>query len=250
MSEIKEEQGYFYMPLTILSYQLDKGKKLSPVAVAEILQEAAGTHANYGGFGYHQVFSHSSVWVLNSLRFEVNQFPVWEENITVKTWVVGSQRFISRRDFEVLNEKGEVLIAATSNWILYNFERKRPMSIDTLDFNVVEHPENYAVRDDIEMTKEFVSSEFPESYIVKYSDLDMVGHMNNTRYIRNIFDSYPIDILESKSLSSFEIQFRSEAKFDDKLMIHSSMESRNQYKHEITRPSDLKSICFARVSWR
>ena len=62
-----------------------------------------------------------------------------------------------------------------------------------------------------------MNSESKESYEVKFSDLDMVGHMNNTRYIRNVLDHYSLDFHGSHDLKSFEIHFRHEAKYKDKI---------------------------------
>src|SRR5439155_21646245 len=46
---------------------------------------------------------------------------------------------------------------------------------------------------------------------VRYSDLDLNGHVNNTRYIGWILDSYPVDFLQVYTVRRFEINFLDEA---------------------------------------
>ena len=244
-----EKDGYYYLKTKAHSYQLDKDKQLSPVAIAELMQEAAGMHSNTGGFGYKQVISKSLVWVLNALRFEVNEYPIWDDEITIKTWIVESNRFLSRRDFQFIDKNGEILIAGSTIWILYNFETKRPQNIQAMEFDVKEHNGEYAVENAIKTTRERIDGGLVYSFRVRYSDLDMVGHLNNTRYIRAIIDSYGIEQFEKYSLSSFEIQFRSEAKFDDELMIISDNIMNSNCTLEIKRGDD-KSVCFAKFEWR
>ena len=243
-----EKEGYYYLKTKVHSYQLDRDKQLSPVAIAELMQEAAGMHSNTGDFGYKQVISKSLVWVLNALRFEVNKYPLWDDEITIKTWIVDTNRFLSRRDFKFVNADGEVLIAGSTIWILYNFETKRPQSITAMGFDVVEHNGEYAVENAIKTTREHIEGELVDEFIVKYSDLDMVGHLNNTRYVRAIIDSYNISHFDKKSLQNFEIQFRAEAKYGEKLKIFEEKNDELHSKLEIER-EDEKSVCFVKLEW-
>jgi acyl-ACP thioesterase len=243
-----EKEGYYYLKTKVHSYQLDRDKQISAVAIAELMQEAAGMHSNTGGFGYKQVISKSLVWVLNAMRFEVNKFPVWDDEITIKTWIVDTNRFLSRRDFQFVNAAGEVLISGSTIWILYNFETKRPQNILAMDFDVMEHNGEFAVENAIKTTRENVEGELVDAFTVKYSDLDMVGHLNNTRYVRAIIDSYDISHFEDNILKSFEIQFRAEAKYGEILKIFEEKNDDLSSKLEIKRGDD-KSVCLSKIEW-
>jgi len=243
-----KKDGYYFLKTKVNSYQLDRDKQLSPVAIAELMQEAAGMHSNTGGFGYKQVISKSLVWVLNALRFEVNKYPVWDDEITLKTWIVDSNRFLSRRDFQFINSEGEIVIAGSTIWILYNFEIKRPQNIQAMGFAVVEHNGEFAVENAIKTTRENIEGELVGSFLVKYSDLDMVGHLNNTRYVRAIIDSYDIVHFDKNVLRNFEIQFRAEAKHNEKLQIFEEIIDDQQSKLEMKR-GDEKSVCFVKLEW-
>ncbi len=243
-----EDKGFFYWTTKVLSYQLDINKEISTMAIAELLQEVAGTHANYSGFGYNDVIGKNMVWVLNALKFEVLHRPHWDDEIRIKTWVVDSRRFFSRRDFQIFDSKGNVIVKATSVWILYNFEKKRPQSIEPMNFPVKLQAGIYAVDKPIASSKEVLDVKAKLSFAVSYSDLDMVGHMNNTRYFQKIMDSYSLSFHQENKLKSIEIQFRNEAKYNEQLEIK-TVDNELAFVHEIRRQSDDKSVCLARVEW-
>ncbi len=246
---IKEENGYFYFNTKVFSYQLDKYKKINIVAIAELLQEVAGTHANFSGFGYNNVIDRNLVWILTAMRYEIDILPVWDQEITVKTWIVDVNRFLSRRHFQIMNKKGEVMISASTIWVLYNFVKRRPQTITDMNFNVIAHPESLSVDKEIKIEKTAVSESINHYYTVQYSDLDMVGHMNNTRYSRNIIDTYSLDFHNNHQLKSFEIQFRNEAVYNDRLEIFRQDNSPLDSFFEIRRVNDNKSICFCKLEW-
>lgn len=244
-----EENGFFYWKTKVYSYQLDQQKRISPIAIAEILQEVAGTHANSFGFGYNDVVKHNLVWVITAMRFEIENYPVWDEEITIKTWIVNINRFLSNRHFQILNNKGEVLISASTIWLLYNFVKRRPQMIADMNFDVTLHPESVSVKNAISISKNTVDEGKISNYTVQYSDLDMVGHMNNTRYFRSIIDTYSYDFHKTHNLKSFEIQFRKEAIINDNLEITSQELTKNTYHHEIKRKDDGKSNCYCSLEW-
>lgn len=244
-----EENGFFYWKTKVYSYQLDQQKRISTVAIAELLQEAAGTHANSYGFGYNDVVKFDLVWVITAMRFEIENYPIWDQEITIKTWIVNTNRFLSNRHFQILNEKGEVLIAASTIWLLYNFVKRRPQIIEDMNFDVKLHPESLSVKQAITMDKLTVTDGEISNYTVQYSDLDMLGHMNNTRYFRTIIDTYSQDFHKLHNLKSFEIQFRNEAVYNDKLALHTKEVLSLSFQHEIRRNTDDKSNCFSKVVW-
>lgn len=247
---IYEENGFFFFKTKVYSHQLDQQKNLSTVAISELLQEAAGTHANLFGFGYKDVVKLDLVWIITAMRFEIEKLPVWDEEITIKTWIVDINRYFSNRHFQIMNQNGDVLISASTNWLLFNFNTRRPQLISAMNFDVNLHPELLSVNNAIKTDKLSISEGPIASIKVKYSDLDMVGHMNNTRYFRSIVDSYSYDFHKSHSLKSFEIQFRNEAVYGDLLEIYTKKINKNSFHHEIKRSKDSKSNCYCKLEWK
>lgn len=244
-----EENGIWESKTKVRSFDVDKNKRLSIVALTEYLQEEAGSHANAMGFGYRQVIQQDMVWILNGIRVEIEELPMWEDEIFLKTWVVGNNRFISRRDFICVNQENNVLFRATTNWILFNTKTLRPQLVDSMNFSVEMHPNQLSTSVGILNMRGSVEDNSPLYYEVKYSDLDMVGHMNNTKYIQLLLDYYKPEFHGSKSLKSLEIIFKAEAKYEDKLDLYSQEMTPNNFSHELKRPQDSKTNFLARLVW-
>ncbi len=244
-----EENGFYYYKTKVHSFQLDQQKNLSIVAVSELLQEVAGTHANDFGFGYKNVIEKDLVWIITAMRVEIKKLPIWDEEITIKTWLVDINRYFSNRQFQILNKMGDVVISASTNWLLYNFKTRRPQNISSMNFNVKLHGDYLSVKKAVKTDKSTISEGVTSSITVKYSDLDMVSHMNNTRYFRSIIDSYNFDFHKTHFLKSFDIQFRNEAVYNDELEIFTKEISSNSFHHEIKKRKDSKSNCYCKLEW-
>ena len=243
-----KENGIWEYRFKVRSFDVDKTNRMTPTAISEYLQEVAGEHANSVGFGYRQVIEQQMVWVLNGIRIEVLRMPVWEENIRIETWVVGNERFISRRDFRWYDEQGNNVLNATTNWILYHTERHRPQLVDQMNFPVQMHPELLATSSAVQNIRHKFEKATKTEYRVRYSDLDMVGHMNNTKYIQVLMDSYAPGFHQQNSFKSLDINFKAEARFDDLLILSSQAEEPCFY-HQLQRAEDGKVNCMARIEW-
>ncbi|MBR2629043.1 MAG: acyl-ACP thioesterase, partial [Alistipes sp.] len=64
-----------------------------------------------------------------------------------------------------------------------------------------------------------VESEPVAEHKVAYSDIDFNRHMNTMRYIDIVFDSMPIDIVESLNAMRMDINFIREARYGDTLQL-------------------------------
>jgi acyl-ACP thioesterase len=54
---------------------------------------------------------------------------------------------------------------------------------------------------------------------VRTTDLDMNGHVNNTRFAQWVLDSLPLEAHEAHQLRSYEINFLAEARYRDRISI-------------------------------
>lgn len=245
-----ENNGIWEYQFKVRSFDVDQNKRLKITSLSEYLQEVAGDHANSKGFGYKQVIGKSMVWIISGIRIEINRLPAWEEEVTIKTWVVENNRFISRRDFQWLDNKGNVILNASTNWILYSTEKRRPQLVDSMNFDVFMHPGKYATSKSIQNIKaNFDDSEMTE-YVVRNSDLDMVGHMNNTKYIQTFLDSYPIHFIKQNRITSLDINFKVEALHGETLESRRFETPENEVFHELKRIADNKVNCLAKFQWK
>lgn len=166
--------------------------------LTNLLQLSASEHATQGGLGFIDLQKSNQSWVLNRMRIEIYSMPKRLENIDVVTWIRELKGVKSLREFTV-EQNGERRIGVSSLWAVFNTETRR---LDTLKVpydHLTFYPDETGSI--IENSRVSLVEEADEvyQYTVSFSDLDIVNHVNNTKYLEwclNFID--PSIILEEK----------------------------------------------------
>jgi medium-chain acyl-[acyl-carrier-protein] hydrolase len=139
-------------------------------------------------------------WVLNRLKINLLQSPKWTETVTVKTWVSVMQPF-SHRHFDVVlpvsdtNETEIVLANAYSIWIPIDVTTKRPKRLANEEFPLLERAYDCVIPEKLSHTdgtsrNNREGTVFSSERTVQYADLDMLGHVNNAKYVEWLLDDF------------------------------------------------------------
>ncbi len=204
----------------IKCYEVDSAKRLKPTAFMDMAQEMAYQAASAMKFGYYELIQSNLAWVLSRMRFRFLDTPHWEDEVTIRTWHRGAFGPFFVRDFEVVGKDGHRMIEATSSWVVIDVESRR-----------MSHPEDVLPKEDtachdfaIEtpagkvMMPRGVEPEYVTTHKVAYSDIDLVGHTNNARYV-----AWALDCLEfggdSIRVDEVEIVFHHEARPGDEIAL-------------------------------
>ncbi len=225
----------------INSYEVDKSAVARLTSIANYLQEIAYNHANELGVGFHTLLDQKMVWVLSELYIEMDNYPVWDEIITVETWPRPFERLFANRDFRITDKKGILIGWATTKWLVLDNERDRPVRPDESHFA-------FPLRTDLsfekspEMNIPDVGFRIAYSRKVSYSDLDVVGHVNNVKYIEWALDALPSDLLDNYSIKTFSVKYLHEARKGDEICISVSELRDNIICVSALREEDNKEI--------
>ena len=98
---------------------IDFEGKLKISALFNFLLQAANESADDLGFGLQEMHKNGVQWVLSRIEIQINQYPIWNETITVNTWPKSIDGLFYLRDFTV-QRGNNILIRATSSWLLIN----------------------------------------------------------------------------------------------------------------------------------
>ena len=194
--------------------------------VASMIQECACNHAQ-GIWGRAQSMpadmnKANLAWVCTRLHIDVLQYPLWGDQVEVRTWFEAQGRVAARRDWEmsdVTDGSSEKVIArATSSWIAFNLEKRKlariPQSV--LDeFQTQALPDTLVMGDAYEVEKlpdvrGMPGVTLPESHSVRRTDLDMNNHVNNVVYTEWLLESVPDAFWEKYDLREIILEFRNE----------------------------------------
>lgn len=229
------------------SYQLDFQGKVTIPMIGTYLIHAASVHAADRGFGYSDMTERHTAWVLSRLVIEIREYPKSAGQLTVYTWVDEVGRLFTSRCFELVDGEGNTFGYARSIWAAIDLETRRPTLLDVEGLSVyisdrpcpIEKPGKIAP---VESKTEGVP------YRVKYSDLDINGHLNSIKYMEHLLDLFDIGMFREKEVGRFEIAYQSEGKYGMPLALHSAKTLPGKYEMAICH--DGKSICRAAVTWK
>jgi len=149
------------------------------------LLDCAFAHADKLGVGRNSVQSATGggVWVLIRLRVELQRPLLYAQEFTIDTWPTGTKGPYFGRDF-VIRCGDKTVGKASSSWLITNPETKRivrPNMIAIVGGVAPNTPQiSHMVLDKIKPPEKLTPIGRHE---VRYSDLDMNNHVNNTRYL-------------------------------------------------------------------
>lgn len=206
---------------TVGWHEATAGNRLSLVALCNYLQETAWNHAEHLGFGFRTEQGFEKAWVIVRLHVEVDRYPAWNETVAVETWPSGYKGFLAFREFRVLDAGNKVLARATTTWLLIDLKTRRPCHLNFLDpLDITLNTEKACGREAPAVTLPDPLLEFGH-YQVRYYDLDMNQHVNNTRYIEMLIGAYPGEWFSNRAIRTLSLEYLKESVLGDRILIKS-----------------------------
>jgi len=195
---------------SINSYDIDTSGQARLTALANFLQETAYKHASELGVGYSQLESQGKAWILSRFRITVNKYPLWDENISIETWPRGIEKLFALRDFNVFNASGEMIANAATCWLMVDTNTHRPCRIPDDFLNIITRTDSVYPSTPGKIKNEN-DMQVRTARDVTYFDLDIVGHVNNVKYIEWCLDEVGSHRVIDEEVVDFIINFTGEA---------------------------------------
>ena len=235
----------------VLTFHMDPLGKAHLTSICNFLQEGASMHAENAGFGFEDMLRKKQIWVLSRLKVVIDSYPAWKDQLKLNTWSRGKYGIFYVRDFIIENEHKNPIIKATSSWAAINVKTRRPEVVDGLEQGLLSLKENVAIDEKLNKLPELKSPVFMRKRQIEYTDIDLLYHVNNVKYIELIINSFSKETHASKNVHSLEINYLGEAKYGEDVSIFSEriLENEDRYLISIVRESDKKEVCRARLDW-
>lgn len=235
----------------VLTFHMDPKGKAHLTSICNFLQEGASMHAENAGFGFEDMLKNKQIWVLSRLKVVIDAYPVWKDQLKLNTWSRGKHGIFYVRDFFIEDEHKKPIIKATSSWAAINVKTRRPEIVEGLEQGLLSLKENVAIDEKLNKLPELKSPVFMRKRQIEYTDIDLVYHVNNVKYIELIINSFSKEMHTSKHVHSLEINYLGEAKYGEDVSIFSeqNLENEDRYLISIVRESDKKEVCRARLYW-
>ncbi len=212
-----------------------------------ILQDAADLSATSLGFGFDFCLQSGLAWVGTNYHVKINRMPKVHETIKIQTWPSGENKFMALRDFIVFDENDVEIMKATSQWVLVDVNRKRPVSLN-------QYLPEYMYIDERVLGTEFAkleaheTADFSKEFEARFDDIDLNRHVNNAIYPLWAVESLPVDFHEKYLPSEIEISFKKECLCGERVQILTHVEN-NVSVHRISSLTEPKDLALLRVHW-
>lgn len=194
----------------ITSSEVDAFGNCRPAALLSFFQDMANTHSVALGIGREDLLlSHGAIWMLARVWIRLDRPLKMNETVKIKTWHRGASGLILYRDFD-LTVDGKPVGEAVSAWVVAEFESRkmlRPASISSIAASPV--PDTIKEKQ-LKLIRTPKEREFAYTKTVRFSDLDINGHMNNTKYADVLLDAMTPEELRGKFLSEMQLNYSQE----------------------------------------
>lgn len=214
--------------------------------LCNLLQLTAAAHSEIGGISFTDMQEFNQAWVLSRMRVEIIELPKWRDIVTVKTWINSLENSRSVRALEMY-VNGKKIVGSETFWAVFNtkIRRPEPLALPYQHFEL--YPEEKATELSFSKIKLTHEKEMVFERTVFLSDLDIVNHANNVKYLEWCLDFVDENKIISKGIKSFEMNFLKELFLKDKVIIHECANDNNTI-FSITKED---KTCFAlQLNWK
>lgn len=221
------------------------------------LLNSAGFHATERGFGMATLNESNYTWVLSRLAIEMEDMPREYEPFVVETWIENVYRLFTDRNFAITGPEGKVYGYARSIWAMINMDTRKPADLLTLhggtivDYIEQDKPCPISKPGRIKVSRQ----DSCRTLEVRYSDIDINGHVNSIKYIEHILDLFPKEWYARKSVRRFEVAYVAESYSGDCLSFYQEQSGEEEYDIEVRKNAgnahpEGEVVCRAKIIFR
>lgn len=195
--------------------------RLKPSMLLFYVQEVAGVHASSLGAGYDALMAKNLFWAILRTRVQITRLPCTGETIRLETWPMPTTRVAYPRSVVAYDSEGQEIFRAISLWCLVDKASRSMVLPGKSGVMVNGHLRGNELAVPGSMAIKSLSNTCQRQ--VLYSDLDVNGHMNNTRYMEWMNDLLPSTFHRNNQISEITIYYHAEALEGDQLDVHYEM---------------------------
>ena len=174
-------------------------KKATIKAMMKYLENIACVHSDMVGYGINTIEETGVVWILLDWKFKIIERPKYGQNIKVRTWSRKMEKCSAYRDFQILDENGNVLAIATTKWVLLDASTRKIQRIpEEFTAKYQSEPERNVFGEEIEKLQETENEEYSVQVKTRRTDLDINNHVNNLNYLDLAYEILPDEVYNAE----------------------------------------------------
>ena len=195
--------------LSLQSRDCDFTGRWKPSEIFMAMQELAATHSGILGAGYSYLRTLSLAFALTRTELHMEKYPLIGEKVVCHTWAAPVMKWMYPRHFIFETESGERLGYASTIWVLLDLNERKMVAPSALNVPIATGDMQAPLRMPGKAASITGEAE-ARSYLPGYSEIDVNGHVNNTRYVSWLCDALGADLLKGKCVRSMIVNYSHE----------------------------------------
>lgn len=192
--------------------EISSDKYVNIAQVVNYLQDCSTSESIHVGDTLERMEEKKYAWLLAAWQVEVERYPEMSEDIIISSWHYGHKGILAYRNFDICDAAGNRIVSANSIWFYYDTEKQMPVRIQQEYVDMYGHQEKLPM--DYKPRKVFspkTEGRREDSFMVRKSDLDTNGHVNNAKYI-----SMALEYVDGHhNITSMRADYRKSALYGD-----------------------------------
>ena len=227
----------YQLSFDITDLHADRFGRLKSSSILYFVQEAAGKHWQYIEDKTGQ--NCNLYWVIIRHRVQVSRLPRRGEKIRLETWPMPTTRVAYPRSVVAYDENGSELFRSISLWVLMDPQTRAMVLPGKSGLTVNGILRGNELPSPASLAPAALSAQVERT--VRFTDLDVNGHMNNARYLDHLADLLPGSFHENHVIRDMTLGYLAEAREGDTLLQQWQLEENGHLRLEITRPGGEKN---------
>ena len=216
-----------------------------PDVILLSLQVSGMQSINLGVSDKDVLEQYNLVWIITDYDIDVVRLPQFAEEITIETEALTYNRLFCYRRFAIYDEAGQEIIHMVATFVLMDRESRKvhPVASEIVAPYQSEFSKKLLRGPKYAELEEAISKD----YHVRFYDLDMNGHVNNSKYLDWIFEVMGAGFLTNHIPKKINLKYVKEVRPGG--MITSSYELNGlESNHQVTSDGDINAQ--AKIIWQ
>lgn len=250
MSSTQAAPQIWEQTFDIHAHDVDFKKLATLETVCRCFLDGAWNHAEALGVGFKELEQRGQLWVLSRFFVSVAQYPEWGQRVLLQTWPRSAKSVFAMRDFRLKTLDGKNLVSGSSGWLVLDSHTRKPQRMERILAGIG------ATASDRALDRDPAKIPAPETHQpglnikVRYSDIDVNGHVNSARYLGWLMDTYPLEWHRTNHLASVEVNYLAETRDGETLGVCCDHSPPEGHLYSLVSLKTSAEALRARLTWR
>lgn len=198
----------------------DMNGQWRPSALLTAMQETSGTHCALLGCGRDDLLKRGVVWILARSEVQMTRYPNIGETVTVQTFHKPVRLRFFPRYYIFKDSAGDMIGKAGTLWLLMDIHTRQTIPAGDIAALL---PDNSDLAAPMALPATVGQLQGEETVTLcdpAYTDLDVNGHVNNTRYADWLCNALGIDTLRRYQPASMILNYNAEVLPGQRVALH------------------------------